>query len=150
MAVLTHGTWVLVADGEKALILVNTVDAADPALQVVRVEAQEADATPRPSESPGSMSDAGPGQRSSVDEGDWHRLAQDRFAHDLADLLYKQAHRGAFDRLVLVAPGRVLGALRETLHKEVSAKVVAELDKTLTNHPIDKIERLLHGELDGA
>jgi hypothetical protein len=31
----------------------------------------------------------------------------------------------------------------------VSDAVVAEVDKTLTNHPIDKIETLLKAELDG-
>ena len=49
-----------------------------------------------------------------------------------------------------MAPPATLGELRSKLHKEVQDKVVAEIDKTLTNHPIDKIERLLHEALDEA
>jgi protein required for attachment to host cells len=90
------------------------------------------------------MPDAGSaGQRSAMEETDWHRLAKERFAAELAEMLYTMSHKGAFDRLVLVAPDRVLGALRDTMHGEVSAKVVAELHKDLTNHPLDKLEKIL-------
>jgi protein required for attachment to host cells len=38
MTTIKHGTWVLVADGEKALFLENQTDGADPHLKVVRKE----------------------------------------------------------------------------------------------------------------
>ncbi len=44
----------------------------------------------------------------------------------------------------------MLGALRKELHKEVQDRVVAELDKDLTNHPLDKVEEMLKEELDPA
>ncbi|MGR3482347.1 host attachment family protein [Salipiger marinus] len=151
MSVLTQGTWVLVADGEKALFLRNDLDAENPDLNVVRIEQQENPSDREQSANrPGRVADNGPGQKSALDDTDWHQLAKDRFADDLADILYKQAHKGAFDRIVLVAPPATLGELRSKLHKEVQDKVVAEIDKTLTNHPIDKIERLLHEALDKA
>ena len=151
MSVLTQGTWVLVADGEKALFLRNDLDAENPDLNVVRIEQQETPSDREQSANrPGRVADNGPGQKSALDDTDWHQLAKDRFADDLADILYKQAHKGAFDRIVLVAPPATLGELRSKLHKEVQDKVVAEIDKTLTNHPIDKIERLLHEALDEA
>lgn len=142
MAELKAGAWVLVADGQKALFLKNEMDAQDPHLVVTRIEEQEnppdrAQGTDRP----GRMADKGPGQRSALAETDFHQLAKERFAGDLADILYRQAHRGAYDTLVIVAPPQVLGELRRALHKEVAARVVAEIDKTLTNHPIDEIER---------
>jgi len=151
MSVLTQGTWVLVADGEKALFLRNDLDAENPDLNVVRIEQQENPSDREQSANrPGRVADNGPGQKSAPDDTDWHQLAKDRFADDLADILYKQAHKGAFDRIVLVAPPATLGELRSKLHKEVQDKLVAEIDKTLTNHPIDKIERLLHEALDEA
>ena len=151
MSVLTQGTWVLVADGEKALFLRNDLDAENPDLNVVRIEQQENPSDREQSANrPGRVADNGPGQKSALDDTDWHQPAKDRFADDLADILYKQAHKGAFDRIVLVAPPATLGELRSKLHKEVQDKVVAEIDKTLTNHPIDKIERLLHEALDEA
>ncbi|MBY6114837.1 host attachment family protein [Mameliella alba] len=148
MGILTKGTWVLVADGEKALFLRNDIDDINPDLNVVRIEQQENPSDREQSANrPGRMNDAGPGQKSAMDDTDWHELAKERLADDLSEILYKQAHRGAFDRIVIVAPPRTLGELRDKLHKEVLDKVVAELDKTLTNHPIDKIETLLVNEL---
>ena len=76
-------------------------------------------------------------------ETDWHQLAEDRFAKDLSDILYRMAHKNRFEKLVLVAPPRVLGELRQELHKEVQDRIVGEVPKTLTNHPIDRIETLL-------
>ncbi|MFP4273985.1 MAG: host attachment protein [Paracoccaceae bacterium] len=142
---LTHGTWVLVADGEKALFLHNLTDAEDPHLEVVRKNAQEnPPSRDQGTDTPGRMPDAGSGnQRSALDETDWHRLAKERFAADLATLLYQYAHQGAFERLVIAAPDRVLGALRDKMHEEVAAKVVAEIHKDLTNHPLDRMEKIL-------
>ncbi|WP_353472424.1 host attachment family protein [Salipiger sp. H15] len=151
MAILTNGTWVLVADGEKALFLRNDVDALDPDLNVVRIETQENPPNrDQAANRPGRMSDGVSGQKSALDDTDWHRLAKERFADELAEILYRQAHKGAFERLVLVAPPATLGELRSKLHKEVAGKVVAELDKTLTNHPLDKIEKLLRAEFAPA
>ena len=148
MTELTNGTWVLVADGEKAMFLENVTDGEDPFLKVRRLESQD---NPRDGEQTsdraGRRGDGGAGQRSAMEETDWHVLAKARFAHDLADILYKQAHRGAFDRIVLVAPPRTLGALRKELHKEVAERVAAELPKDVTNHPIPEIEKLVKAAL---
>ncbi len=151
MTELSQGTWILVADGAKALFLENVTDAQNPNLVVRRVE--EHDNPPnrdQQSDRPGRMPDPGPGQRSGLAEADWHRLEEARFAAEAADILYRLAHRGAFKRLVLVAPPRTLGELRAHLHKEVSSRVVAEIGKDLTNHPGDKLEKVLLAELAGA
>jgi len=149
MATLKHGTWVLIADGEKALFLRNDLDEINPDLNVVRIEEQENPSDAEQGvEPPGRMEDTGVQQRSAMQEADWHQLAKDRFADELADLLYKYAHKSAFSRLVVVAPPRVLGELRKTVHKEVASRIVAEVDKDLTNHPLDKVEKLLKEELD--
>ena len=148
MATLDTGSWVLIADGEKALFLRNDLDAENFDLNVVRIEEQENPSDyDQSANRPGRMPDTGVGQRSALDDTDWHELAKERFADDLADILYKQAHRGAFDRIVICAPAKTLGELRRKLHKEVSSRVVAELDKDLTNHPIDRIEERLKQDL---
>jgi protein required for attachment to host cells len=149
MATLTHGTWVLLADGEKALFLRNTVDAISPTLEVVRKDEQENPSDyDQSANRPGRKGDPGIGQSSAMEDTDWHELAKERFAHELADILYKRAHRNDFDCIVLVATPKVLGKLREQLHKEVREKVVAEIDKDLTHHPLDKVEEMLKAELD--
>ncbi|WP_372893519.1 host attachment protein [Rhodosalinus sp.] len=150
MSVLTNGTWVLVADGEKALFLRNLTDAENPNLEVVRQESQDNPAThEQGTDRPGRMQDTGVQQLSALQETDWHRLEEARFANDLADLLYRMAHAHKFERIVLCAPARVLGELRTKMHKEVADRVVGEVRKELTNHPRDEIEQVLSKELDG-
>jgi protein required for attachment to host cells len=151
VSALKNGTWVLVADGEKALILENQTDSEDPFLQVVKKEEQ--DNPPNREQAAnrrGRFNDGPSVHRSAVQDTDWHQLAKDRFARDLADLLYGYAHKGRFDQIVLVADPGTLGELRSELHQEVADKVVGEVAKTLTNHPIDEIEKLVSRELDTA
>ena len=82
-----------------------------------------------------------------LDDTDWHELAKERFADDIAELLYARAHKGKLGPIVLVAAPQVLGDLRDKLHKEVQDLVIAEIPKNLTNHPIDKIEEIVTQEL---
>ena len=113
MTELKQGTWVVVTDSEKALFLRNDGDEEAPDLNVVREKEQD---NPKDIDQsanrPGRMQDTGVGQRSALDDTDWHELAKERFASDLADILYKQAHRGDFDRIVIIAAAKTLGALR--------------------------------------
>lgn len=145
---LHEGDWAVVADGEKALLLENVGDTTHLHLKLVAKREQDNPATrEQGTDRPGRSDGTTMGQRSAVEDTDWHRLAKDRFADDLADLLYTQAHRGQFRRLVLVASPHVLGEVRKKLHAEVASRVIAELPETLTNHPIDQIERKLSAYL---
>lgn len=148
MTKIKHHTWVLVADSEKALLLENATDHADPYFKVVRKKEQDNPSDLEQSANrPGRVSDNGPGQRSALDDTDWHELAKERFAADLADLLYGHAHKGNFDEIILVAAPSVLGELRSQMHQEVSDKVVGEIPKTLTNHPLNEIEDIVKADL---
>lgn len=148
MTGIKHGTWVVVADGEKVLFLRNKTDTQDPALDVHDKDTQD---NPKDIDQsanrPGRMPDVGHGQRSALDDTDWHELAKERFAADLAKTLYEKVHAGEIERIVLVAAPQVLGDLRQELHQEVKDCVVAEIDKTLTNHPVDEIEEIVSREL---
>jgi protein required for attachment to host cells len=143
---LKHGVWVLVADGEKALFLRNEGDAQYPNLQVVR-EIREDNPPTREqgTDRPGRLSDGPTAHRSAVEDVDWHRIAKERFADEIADRLYRMAHRGDFEHIVLVAPPPVLGEMRKKLHKEVEACVTGEVAKTLTGHTVPDIEKVLTG-----
>ncbi|MER9330134.1 host attachment family protein [Mesorhizobium sp. M0152] len=141
---LKHGIWIMVADGEKALFLKNVGDSKFPNLEVVREMEQDNPPTrEQGSDSPGRYNDGVSPHRSSVEDTDWHRLGKERFADEIADQLYKLAHGGEFNEIILVAPPMVLGTMRKKLHKEVEDKVAAEIPKTLTNHAIPDIEALL-------
>lgn len=141
---LDNKVWVLVADSEKALFFENAGNRKTPDFKVVTELEQENPATrDQGASAPGRMNDPGPNQKSAFEQTDWHRLAADRFAKDAAELLYKYAHRNRFKQIVLCATPRILGELRKELHQEVSSRVIGEVPKNLTNHPVDKIERIL-------
>ncbi len=151
MTQLRNGTMIVVADSEKALFAVNTTDGEDPNFDIVRVDEEE-----NPPDREQSANRRGRVQESSASgvhayaETDFHELQKERFAEDLADKLYKMAHRGRFETLVLVASPQVLGVLRNAMHKEVSDKVIGEIAKTLTNHPLPEIETLVKQYLADA
>lgn len=141
---LKHGIWVVVADGEKALFLRNAGDATYPNLSVIReMHGENPPNREQATDRPGRHNDGPSVHRSAVEEVDWHRIAKERFADEIAGRLYKLAHSGAFDEVVLVAPPLVLGEMRKKLHKEVDRRVVGEVPKTLTNHSVSEIERHL-------
>jgi len=135
---------VFVGDGAKALFLRNKGDAELVNLVVERIFEQDNPATrDQGTDRPGrSFASAGT-HRSAMEQTDWHQLAEDRFVGEVAERLYKHAHAGRYDKLIVVAPPKVLGNLRKAFHKEVSDRISAEIPKELTSHPLHEIERLL-------
>lgn len=141
---LKTGLWLMVADGEKALFLKNEGDTAYPNFQVVReIEQDNPPTREQGTDRPGRLSDGPSAHRSAVADTDWHKVGKVRFADQIAEQLYKMAHRGDFKEIVLIAPPLVLGELRKKLHQEVSDRIVGEIPKTLTNHAVFDIEKLL-------
>jgi protein required for attachment to host cells len=142
---IPYGTLVLIGDGAKAIFYRNRGDALHPNLIVEDVLADDnPPAREQGTDQPGRASSTGASQKSAtMGETDWHQLAEDRFARDIAEALYRKAHAGRYDKLVVVAPPKVLGELRKSFHKEVAERLIAEVDKTLTGHDVGEIERLL-------
>jgi protein required for attachment to host cells len=121
-------SWILVADGSRARILANQGPGSGLAL-VSEHEAPEARARSGElgTDRPGRAADSVHAMEPPVD---WQRQEKDRFVTRMAELL--ATGRDNFDQLVLVAPARVMGALRVELDDQTKAKVTAELQKDLT------------------
>lgn len=135
--------WILVADGKKALLLRNDGDELYPNLHVIKKSVQDNPAThAQGTDKPGSLAGSN-GIRSAAEPTDWHQQAEDAFAAEVAEMLYKRAHADQFEKIILVAPPNTLGELRKCLHAEVSAKVIGELHKDLTKHPVSEIEQII-------
>jgi protein required for attachment to host cells len=135
-------TWAAVADGGKALILVNNGTDKAPVLSVVaKSEIENPPTRLQGTDKPGRRSGSGPDQLSAMETTDWHAFEEARFIDEFAGRLNRAAERGLFDRLILAAPPRVLGQLRPALSAQVAACVVAEIGSDLTNHPVDEIEK---------
>lgn len=139
-----HNALILVGDGQKALFLRNKGSAHQVRLVVERILERDNPPTreqgsDRPGRSNASLGTA----RSAMEEVDWHHLAKERFAGELAEALYRHAHENRFEKLVIVAPPKILGNLRKAFHAEVAGRLAGEIPKELTSHPLAEIERLV-------
>lgn len=135
---------VVVVDGRKMLFFRNEGDATRPNLVVetAREQVNPADRDHKTDKPGTAHSSVGPG-RSSMEEVDFHQQEEDRFAAETAALLKKRALANDFEALIVVAPPRTLGELRKHYHKEVSERLIGEIDKDLTGHPVPEIEKAL-------
>jgi protein required for attachment to host cells len=117
---MAEGTWVVVADGHGARVLVNRGKQDEPSLS----EREKLD--------PKDL--IGEGPAGSRPQGDSPRDTDEAtFAKQLAHWLYDQAHKGAYQQLILAADPTTLGQIRPQLHKEVQRRLQGEVAKTLTH-----------------
>ena len=142
---------ILVGDGEKAIFLRNKGSPDDIRLEVENIlwhdnPASHEQGTDKPGRAFASAGTA----RSAMEETDWHQLGEERFASEIARVLYTLAHANKFEALVVVAPPKVLGHLRKEFHKEVIDRITGELPKELTTHSLPDIERVLSGKVLSA
>ncbi|KRR16988.1 MULTISPECIES: host attachment family protein [Bradyrhizobium] len=141
---ISHNALVLIGDGKKALFLRNKGTPQQLNLEVEHVLEQENPATrEQGTDRPGRSVQSVGAARSAMEQADWHYIAEERFAGTIADALYRLAHGNHFEKLVVVAPAKVLGNLRQAFHAEVTERIVGEIPKQLTSHPIPDIERLM-------
>jgi protein required for attachment to host cells len=134
-------TWVVVADGAHARIYFNNgigkglAPVPGGTLDTPNLKGREI-----VSDRPGrSFDSGGQGRHAMESDVDPQRHEETQFLRELAQLLEERAKSHAYDRLVLVAPPRALGALRQALAKNAQSRIVAEVDKDLVAFQADDI-----------
>lgn len=144
--IIRHGALVLVADGKKYLLLRNSGTLQQPTLVFDGGgEIGNPPTSAQGSDSPGRAFGMGAAS-SAMEQTDFHQLAEDRFAADIAAMLGRLAQAGDFDELVVVAPPKALAQLRDCFEGAVRGKIVAEVAKDLTKHPVGEIAAILQRE----
>lgn len=141
---IEQGDWVVVCDGGKALILENVGDAKFPNLQTKEVYEQDNPPTrEQGTDQPGrSISSVGE-NRSAMEQADWHEQNERAFLQDLAGRLDAALGAGEAKALVLIAPPRALGVLRQAYSPQIKQAIRAEFDKDLVKLPVHQIEKHL-------
>lgn len=137
-------SWVVVADGARALFLQNDGDAELLNLRVAENYSQANEparelATDRPGRAHQSV---GPG-RSAMEETDRHAEAEETFLKTVADRINTMVYAKDMTAYVLIAPPVALGILRKSLNAASSSAASAEVAKDLTKMPVDEIEKHL-------
>jgi len=145
MDMLQTGTaWMLVADGRRARVLVEQRRGAaleEPADWVMEIGPDELyDAQDRP---PRSFDRVGAG-RHAMDKGrSLHEQEEEKFLKRVADRLGEAEKHNAFDHLVIAAPPRALGLLRNLLPAGAKSRIVADISKDLLDEPAPKLRERL-------
>jgi protein required for attachment to host cells len=129
---LPQNTVIAVADGEKLSLFQNGGDAAHPKLTAMASD--EIDA---------STISSGARHSSSAANPDDSQQNEDAFGSGVVDMLNRQVLSGKIKSLVIIASPRTLGEMRKGYHKSLSEVLIGELDKDLTGHSIQDIEKAL-------
>lgn len=140
--------WVLVSDGRRARLLRNQGTPVNPKLVVEQSLDREnpptrEQGTDKPGRRFGATVNGVGTSRGAIEQTDYHQQQEERFAAEIADLLYRLGHAGRFAQLVVVAPPRMLGDLRAKFHPAVAKAVVAELPRDLTQYSVPEIGQML-------
>ena len=144
---IPHDAVVFVGDGRKALFLRNAGDEKFINLKTENVIVDDNPPThEQGSDRPGrAFKRAGTNLRSAVGDTDWHDLEEHRFAGRVAAALERLVRERNVKALVIAAPPRTLADLRGAFYADVARRIVAEINKDLTNFPLPEIERHLVG-----
>ncbi len=147
MTKLPHDALVFIGDGRKALFLRNAGDEQFPDLRTERVFAEENPPThEQGTDRPGvGFAAAGSTRRGSMEQTDWHHIEEHHFVARVAAALEDVVRRRNVPAILIAAPPKTLADLRRAFHADVKAKIVAEVGKDLTKHPVGEIETHLLG-----
>jgi protein required for attachment to host cells len=138
-------TWILIADGARAKVYQNN----GPGTGLRETGLPEMVGSHEPSrdinaDRSGRMQSAPGGTMHQMDySSDPHREQKRVFAKDVADFLMLKERENAFDDLVIVAPAKTLGDLREVLDKSVASHVKMEIAKDLTQFSAQELPKHL-------
>ncbi|HET7849628.1 MAG TPA: host attachment protein [Pseudolabrys sp.] len=138
---IRHNECVVVCDGAKALVLENAGDTKFPNLKTREVyEQKDLPTRELGTDAPGrAMNTVG----ASMGQTDWHGQAERAFLESLVARLDAAVTAGQIKSLILVAPPRALGIIRQACSPALRAAVRAEVDKDYVKLPVHEIERHL-------
>ncbi|RGP37774.1 host attachment protein [Pseudotabrizicola alkalilacus] len=140
MTMITRGCWIVVVDGDGAVILENAGTVPAPDLRLIdRIETPKCDSTAEKDES------ARPAEAS-----DRARLAETAMVAMLMTRLSFAVRQSRTSRLAIAAPPHLLEAIRTRLDDNLRGRVVMMLPKSLTGYPLEKIVSVMNDAMTRA
>ena len=137
-------TCVVIADGARAKIFIND----GPGMGLKAMENGEFEKTSEPSrelgnDRPGRTRDSQSGIRHAVEGTDFHLNEKLHFIGELAKIINIKAANNEFERIILVAPPKILGDMKKKLDKHSTSIMKDSLAKDLTHFKIDELSKHL-------
>jgi protein required for attachment to host cells len=141
---LINNLWILVCDGQKALLFQNAGDRVYPKFETREIFKHKVAPTHElGTDRPGRVHSSADSRRASSEPTDLHAMEEQHFLADLVRHLDLYATEHKIKDLVIVAPPHALGILRESLPHHLRALVRAEIDKDYVSQPVYEIEKHL-------
>jgi protein required for attachment to host cells len=149
---IRQGDWVVVCDGAKVLMLENIGDDVFPNLKTRETHGNSNPPThEQGTDEPGRVFQSVGGARSATEQTDWHEQSEHEFLTKLAARLDAAVKAGQIKSLIIVAPPRALGVIRNAYTPALRAALRAEIDKDLVRMPVHQIEKhLIEKDLIGS
>lgn len=133
-----QSTWVATFDEAEARVF--SFNGVPRRLEELPDERREGPHRPAFTDRPGRVHASMGARRSAMEpRTDPERRLESAFVAELAADLAVKAEAGAFDRLIVAASPRALGAFRAAASKALAAKVVRELDRSYVNGDTDRL-----------
>lgn len=134
-------TWIVMADGSRARIVKPREEGAgfDVLFELASPEAHmpthELGSAP-----PGRTQESGASAHHAIEpRHDAHEAAKTAFVRRVADQLNRAAADASFDALIVFAPPRCLGELRQALDHGTRGRITAASPKDLTKLPLAEL-----------
>lgn len=142
-------TWILVADRARARLLCPSSN-GDRLTELEGFVNPDGRKPPRifNRDRPRSIESVGNARHIIEPHTSAEQKTAERFARDLADMLELGRQKQRFERLILVAPPRFLGVLKDALNPRVRGCVTAHVDRDLTTLPIHELDTHLASFLE--
>ncbi len=133
----------MVGDGRKALFLRNEGTELTPRLKTEQVFVNDNPPNREQGSDQPGRTFASVGRGAAAWSDDWHTIEEQKFARTIADKLESLAQNKKIPGFIIAALPRTLAELRHSLNGSVKQRIIAELDKDFTGHPVDEIEKHL-------
>lgn len=141
---LEHNVFVAVVDGQRAFVYRNVGKAQSPRLELVSgFEYKHPPSHELGTDKAPTNFSSASGIRSASSERDFHTEEEFKFAKDILRTLDALKLSGKIEKLVLVAPPKMLATLRQHISSGLKTIVTSEVSKDLTKHAPDDIIKIL-------
>lgn len=144
---LRRDALILVCDGRTALVIRNAGPPGREKFEVEHTVRQDlpAHSAQMGSDRPGLLRQNSGGPGSAIEPTDLHAEQEKAFIKDAwKDFTARHALKGD-SQIVVVAPPKALAVIRELESSAIRVHIIAEINKDLTRHPVEEIQRLVLG-----
>jgi protein required for attachment to host cells len=140
---IAYNVLIMALDGARMSLFQNKGSMHEPRLELLAEVKRKTPSTAElGDDQPGRNFQSSGSTRGAYETSDLHQQAEDEFAVEMAELLI--FHMGGDEQqAILIAPPKVMGAMRKHLKTDIRARLMAEIDKDYCGRNAAELAKLL-------